>query len=145
MTMILRIGKRQGTCLGSGQNGFTLIEVMLSVVLLSVGLVAINQALLKSLSTLAYLQTRGQANSITQNKIWEIQSAAWNQNEAPSRKEDGVLLGTHQAFNYKLQSVTVRGSELLYEIRLAVRWLESGKELGLQRSFYARLPPPPQS
>ncbi len=130
---------------GKSQNGFTLMEVILSVMILSIGLIAINQTLLRSLSLLHYSETRFEANRFAENKIWEIQDAAFHQGKAPQRKEEGVLLGSHKTFSYHLQAVTVRGSEFLYEIRMAIHWLEAGKENGLSRSFYARLPTLTQS
>jgi len=120
--------------------GFTLVEVILSVVILSIGLVAVNQTLLRSLSILSYSQTRFQANRLMENKIWEIQNQASVKKKAPPSKEDGVLLGAKRTFTYQLQSVSVRGSAFLYEIRMAIHWLESGQDKGLSRSFYALLP-----
>ncbi len=130
---------------GKSQTGFTLMEVILSVMILSVGLIAVNQTLLRSLSILHFSETRFEANRLAENKIWEIQDAALHHGKAPQRKEEGVLLGARKTFSYQLQALTVRGSDFLYEIRMAIHWLEAGKENGLSRSFYARLPTPAQS
>ncbi len=127
------------------KNGFTLIEVLISVMILSFGLIAVNQTLLQSLSILNYAQTRFQASRAAEKKIFEIQNQAWHQKKAPKPKESGVLLGDRKTFTYLLQSAGVRGSEFLYEVRMAIQWLESGKEKGLTRSFYARLPYVPKA
>ena len=140
--MTLQIGKRnqKGHLIPRASAGFTLIEVILSVVIHSVGLVAVNQTLLHSLSVLSYSQTRFQANRLAENKMWEIQNQTFSKNQPPPRRDEGVLLGTNRTFSYQLQSVSVRGSEFLYEIRMVIHWLESGREKGLSRNFYARLP-----
>lgn len=141
--MTLPIGNSK-TCIRlQEQGGFSLIEVVLCVVLLSVGLIAINQTLLKSLSTLSYIEHRYEADRIAQNQIWEIQNQAWYEKKSPLPRDKGVLLGSSKTFSYDLRSAQL--SAFLYEVRLTVEWPESGKNKGLTRAFYASLPPLPKS
>lgn len=142
--MMLIIGKTPQRTWGALAQGFTLIEVMLSVTLLSLGLIAVNQTLLSSLSILNYSDTRFDADQAAQHKIFEIQDQALHHKQAPRAKEEGVLLRGRKTFSYLLQSVSVRGSQSLYEVRLRVQWLDAGKEKGLNRTFYARVPSIPQ-
>ncbi len=136
-----RIGKLRISC---WQSGFSLIEVLLSVVILSTGLVLINQTLLRSLTAADYANTRARADQAVEKKIWEVKSLAWAERSRPPAREEGVLLEGKETFPYELQSVGVRGSDFLYEVRLAVKWLNSGREKGLTRAFYARLPNEPK-
>ncbi len=124
----------------SGQRGFSLIEALLSVVILSIGLVLINQALLYSLTASDYANTRAEVNQSADKKIWEVKNAAWSQGVIPPFREEGVLLEGKDSFPYEMRSVGVRGSQFLYEVRLKVNWLNSGRQKGLTRTFYARLP-----
>ncbi len=133
--MILQIAK-----LKKGQSGFSLIEVVLSVIVLSVGLIAVNQTLLFALSSLNYADIRMQADQLAEEKIWEVQSTARHSAQKPPVREEGEILGSDRAFNYILQSVAVRGSSYLYESRLSLEWRDSGKKNKIVRHFYASLP-----
>lgn len=123
--------------------GFSLIEVMLCVVILSVGLVAVNQAMLSSLSVIRYALTRGEAARMANLKIWEVISAAQHRRKAPPALEKGTLLGSAKTLNYELKSAA-EGSRQLYRVRLHVQWNESDKNRGLTRDFYVRLPEIPK-
>lgn len=139
--MMLPIGKNgsvQGLRLA--QAGFSLIEVLLSVVILSAGLVLINQTLLQSLVAADYANTRARADRAANKRIWEVKSLVWTERARPPVKEDGVLLEDKDTFTYQINSTGVRGSQFLYEVRLSLKWLNSGREKGLTRAFYARLP-----
>jgi type II secretory pathway pseudopilin PulG len=122
------------------QVGFSILEVVLSVVLVSVGLVAVSQTSLFSLSTLNYANVRFEANRAAEEKIWEVQNQALRWGQRPPATEEGQLLGTERIFAYHLQSVPLQGSSFLFEVRLSVQWLSSGKRNTLNRDFYARLP-----
>ncbi len=124
------------------ESGFSLIEVILSVVILSVGLIAINRTLLNSLSVLGYSKTRSEAERVASNKIWEIQSLAIHQNIKPEASESGELLAQTKTFSYNLLSAPAGGMDLLREVRLQVKWPESGRIQGLKRAFYVLLPTP---
>ncbi|HRK61581.1 MAG TPA: prepilin-type N-terminal cleavage/methylation domain-containing protein [Candidatus Omnitrophota bacterium] len=123
--------------------GFSLIEVMLCVVILSAGLVAVNQAMLSSLSVIRYALTRGEAARIVNLKIWDIVSAAQHRRQAPPAFERGTLLGSAKTLNYELKSAA-EGSRQLYRVRLDVQWDESNKNRGITRDFYVRLPEIPK-
>jgi len=125
---------------GQGQQGFSLVEVLLSVVILSAGLVAVNQTLLQSLAAADYVNTRAQADQASEKKIWEIKNSAWVDRVPPPLREEGMLLEGRNVFPYQVRSVSVRGSRFLHEVRLSARWVDSGRQKGLTRTFYARLP-----
>ena len=125
------------------QSGFSLIEVMLCVVMLSVGLVAVNRTLLTSLGAMSFAVMRAEADRVTADKVWEIQSNARNRNQPPASSESGTLLGSEKTFEYDLKSAAT-GNGRLREVRLAVHWKNSGKEQGLTRAFYVLLPNVPK-
>lgn len=120
-------------------KGFTLIEVMLCVVVLSIGLVAVNQTMLKSLDVIRYVLTRAEADRVANLKIWEIHSDAKHRQEAPPANERGTLLGTDKVFRYQLQAAEEGGNKL-YRVRIRLDWTETSKSRGLTRDFYVRLP-----
>ncbi|MFH2145108.1 MAG: prepilin-type N-terminal cleavage/methylation domain-containing protein, partial [Candidatus Omnitrophota bacterium] len=56
-----------------GKKGFTLIEVMIAVVILSVGIIVIYESFLISLDTLKLFFNRLNANLILTEKLWQTQ------------------------------------------------------------------------
>jgi prepilin-type N-terminal cleavage/methylation domain-containing protein len=138
--MTLRIGRRIMARGVRKEIGFTLIEVLLSVMILSFGLIVVNQTLLRSLSHLSYSQARFQANQVMERKIFETRKKAWSEKKRPPSRDNGVLLENRTSYSFESQSVSVRGSKFLYEVRMAIHWLDSGKEKGFSRTFYIQLP-----
>jgi prepilin-type N-terminal cleavage/methylation domain-containing protein len=140
--MILPTGSSKASkeTLARRQVGFSLVEVMICVVILSLGLFSVNQTLLRSLSSLHYIETRFEANRVAENKIWEIQNQALHQKVAPGSRESGTLLGADKTFEYEASAHPIDHMNRLYKVRFVVRWLESGREKALIRNFYIRFP-----
>lgn len=138
--MTLTTGKKKERRSVPQQRGLSLIEVMLCVVVLSVGLAAVNQTLLKSLESLIYVQNRFEADRVASNQIWEIQNQAWHHQAPPPMRSDGSWLGNKQSYAYQIQAAPAHGLKSLYEVRVFASGMVPGKEKGLTRVFYARLP-----
>lgn len=139
--MTLPTGKRRPRGQGKLKRdaaGFTLIEVLLSVVILSAGLVAVDQILLRLAGHTGYLEHRGEASRLAANKKWEAEQEAEKKGSAPTGQ--GVLLGARKAFSYQLKSKGVEGQAGLLEMELAVGWEESGIKKDIHRTFYLSLP-----
>lgn len=121
------------------QSGFTLIEIILSVVILSVGLIAVDQILLSSLTTLRYVKTRAEADRVLTHKIWEVENQVKHTHRFPATPDTGVLLGTDKTFTYYLQSNSE--SAFLKQMRLSVNWPDAGRMQGISRTFYVLASP----
>ena len=80
------------------QKGMTLIEVLLAVVVLSIGLVAVHRALLASFQTLKYAENRLEAERILSEKKWELEDYLSRMKRLPaSLSNETVSLGSRKA------------------------------------------------
>lgn len=127
----------------NNQKGLSLVEMVLAVVVFSVGLVAIDQMLLASYSNFHYLSNRMEAERLLANKIWEIESRLSHGGAFPNAREAGNLMGTRKRYFYEIKTETKAESEqgsdpkmLLQEANLHLQWNETGRKKGFTRSFY---------
>lgn len=128
------IGKR------GGRGGFTLIEVLVSVVILMAGVIVIDQILLVSMSRLGFLEHRFEANRLLTNKIWEVQDLINRTGAAPKNFDDSVLMGSERVYNYAMQSKSVGKTAGLYQADFRISWTEAGWAKKILRSYYFGIP-----
>jgi len=136
--MISSTGKRAPGLPGIG--GFTLVEVMLSVVILMAGVIVIDQILLASMSRLSFLEHRFEANRLLANKIWEVQDLINRTGTAPKNFDDSVLMGHERVYNYAMQAKPVGKSGDLYRADFRIAWTEAGWAQKIVRTYYLGMP-----
>lgn len=105
-----------------GNNGFTLIEVMVALVIVSLSLSAVLASISKTIKDAATLQQRSYASWIAQNKITELRLSS----ESPevSKKESEVRFASQE---WSLETtISATGVERLFRIDVAVS--HSGSE-----------------
>lgn len=98
MMMILKIGNRYTNTWLSSNNlrrNFTLIEVMISVVILSIGLVFILQGISSSINATGLSQQITEACILAENKISELEMKLLKGIEIPSEER-----GEDERFNW---------------------------------------------
>lgn len=126
------------------QRGFTLVELLLSIVILSAGLVVINQTLLASASSLSYVDNRTTANHVMANKIWEIGDQA-DRGKLFQKTERGIIAAGEKKIDYKLNAFPAetgpsssgeRDESSLIPMTLAFQWEQTGRKKSISRSFY---------
>ena len=135
---MLKIGKAGGT----GAQGFSLLEILLSVVILSVGLVAMNRVLIGSVMALAGMSSRSEARRFAADKIWELQDISERLNQRPGKAEEGRMTGGDKTYQYEVLWKPLQGIDSLMEGRLQISWREGGLTKRIQRVFYAHVPLP---
>ena len=121
-------------------GGFTLIEVLVSVVILMAGVIVIDQILLVSMSRLSFLEHRFEANRLLTNKIWEVQDLINRTGAAPKNFDDSVLMGNERVYNYAMQSKPVGKTAGLYQADFRIAWTEAGWTKKILRSYYFGIP-----
>jgi type II secretion system protein I len=123
------------------KKGFTLIEVLLSVVILAVGIVAVQKVFIGSLSALSVIENWDQAEWLLQNKIWETERRLQEKPKSfPSVPRYEVLLGKHRAYQYDLNIRSISPDNNLLEAEAKISWENRGIRRSISRVFYLMVP-----
>ncbi len=109
------------------KSGFILAEVILTVIILSVGLTAIIQSYLMGLRAYVMNKDYAIATSLLDNKLYELMQ------EGPledGKKEEEHFQEPYDNFKYTLESHAVKNDDRfqgLSEVRLTVSWMTGHK------------------
>lgn len=122
--------------LKTGNKGFTLIEIMISVAILAFGVILVYEALLKSLNAFGYYSDYFAVSSWMDEKIWQVQDALKN-NGAFSEEAQGVYASNKREFYWNLSFLTLDTSAGLYRIDLRVGGQPGSRRPVFTRSAYA--------
>jgi len=122
------------------ENGFTVIEVLLCVVIIATGIIAIFRPFLGAVSTLHHLDRRIEAANLLNQKIWEFQSATQESGQLTGGKTQGVLMGGEIAYHYHSQATRVDNSPRLFKVNFKATWNENGFGKSLLKDVYVLLP-----
>jgi prepilin-type N-terminal cleavage/methylation domain-containing protein len=129
--MMLRTGNKPA-------GGFTLVEIMVTVAVLSLGLVCVYQSLFICLDTYKYcnnyLNVLPQANE----KIWLAQNALKTSGPDAQVETEGNFTNGGKVIDWWLSYLLVDESEYLYQITMDVKWKEANRSAWLSRTAYAR-------
>ncbi len=124
-----------------GNKSFTLIEVMVTVSVLSFGILLLYHSFFISVDSVQYASNRINAQIWLDSKAWdEKDSFARSGGVVPVASETGVfkLNGRDFIFNRSMQPLDPG----LYALTLTLSWKESGKERFLSYATYLILNEP---
>jgi len=125
----------------AGRKGFTLIEVILSIVILALGIVSVQRVFLNSLSALSVIEHWSQAQGLLENKIWEIGREIQEKGKKfQKRKEGGLLLGSNRVYQYDLNIQEISPDANLLEAKATISWGRQGVGHAIKRTFYLMVP-----
>lgn len=88
-------------------DGFTLIEVLISVVILSIGIVVVLQAFDTSLFALGVSRDTQRATMLIREKMAELEMSALEQDGIEPGSSSGRFLRTNKGFHWELQVTQV--------------------------------------
>ena len=116
-------------------KGMTLIEVLASVVVLSVGITACYKPLLVSLDVLQYLDERIHANYLMNEQIWKLEEKLMRGGEL---QEGGQSLSDSSDPNYETQIRTqhLADNKRLERVSIHVSWTHSRQTKGVTQEIY---------
>ena len=125
------------------KNGFTLIEVMVTVVILATGLTMIYRGFLLSLDHQRYMVRRLHADSVLDEKIKEVKYLFQEKGEAALMKLAEEPAVEHVVINNKDVLFTIitlfqndPKVENFLQMDIGISWLERGHPIRLSRSVY---------
>jgi type II secretion system protein I len=120
----------------TGNKGFTLIEVMISVAILAFGVILVYEALFKSLDAFGYYSNYFAVACWMDEKIWQAQDALKNTG-AFSEESQGVYTSNGREFPWNLSVLSLDSSAGLYRIDLRVGGQPGSRRPAFTRSAYA--------
>jgi type II secretion system protein I len=132
--MILSLLKKN-----NNRNGFTLIEVMVSLVILSVGIVYILKSFVISLERTTHIRNRIYATTAVDNRINYIQRMLRAYEMLPidlNRKEEVHLGGKEMTFKQHMVIREVAEMPEVFDLTLTLSWQEGLRDITLSRSAY---------
>ncbi|MDP8213352.1 MAG: type II secretion system protein [Candidatus Zapsychrus exili] len=140
--MILLIGKKRSSIKNvrfNRENGFTFIEVMVTLVIFSVGIVMIFKSFLISLDRMNYLTNRLYATTLLDNRIERIDRflkvyGALPFDEQQVREVD--VGGKKVGFKEYVSIGEIEDFVEVFKLDLKLSWKENNKELNISRSKY---------
>lgn len=132
------------TWLIGNNKGFTFIELMVTVIVLTVGLVLIIQGFITAAGALNNMQDNIQAVRFLDLKMQELEASAGKDNGIKRGNSEGKFSSGAKDFNWSLEVIGVEKekdldlSEDLNEVRLKVSWQEKGLPKDLSAAAYLR-------
>ncbi len=123
------------------KKGFTLVEVILSVVILTVGVISVQKILIGSLSALSVIENWDQSEWLLQGKIWEVKRRIQEKPQGfqPARKHE-ILLGKNRTYQYDLNIRSISPDNNLMEAEAEISWENRGIRRSVSRVFYLMVP-----
>ncbi|MGE0269555.1 MAG: prepilin-type N-terminal cleavage/methylation domain-containing protein [Candidatus Omnitrophota bacterium] len=139
--MILKTGNKNRFFVRMKNNdgGYTFVEVLLAVVIFSLGMVGIFRTLIVSMDRMSLLTTRLYANLILENQITNVERTLRNFNTIPFELNPKEVIDTGSGqVEFDKKSVIEQLPELndILSIDLTLSWTEKGRLIQLTKSAY---------
>lgn len=122
----------------TGSKGFTLIEILVALLVLTVGFSQLFLIFLESASAVRHVGNRMAAVVFMENAAWEARErwrlAAFNE---VYRYENTVTNGA-QSFDITAEAKKIPGFQRLYNLEVKASWNEGKKEISMRRENLIR-------
>ena len=122
---------------GNNKNGFTLIEVMVTVAILSLGTLVIHEGLLHSADVLTHYNSLLTAREWSENKIWDLKEALLFSEPPQPTENSGSFESAGRSYAWSADNSLASNADELYLINLDIGWREGQKPINLAQSVYA--------
>ena len=127
--------------LRAARRGLTLVEVLVSLVILSVGAVTILQAMVRISHAQALAAYQSKAYLVALSKLGDVEVAFREGRDVEASDTGTVRIGEH-AFQWDLASTSLVGEPLVRVVSLAVRWRAGTQTFQRRFETQLRLPAP---
>ncbi|MEI7998137.1 MAG: prepilin-type N-terminal cleavage/methylation domain-containing protein [Candidatus Omnitrophota bacterium] len=127
------MGSQRQSIIGYKRKGFTFIEIMVALMILSSGIVMIYKSFFSCVDYLSYLTCRLYASQMIESKIADV-SRSYRENQGVFF-DRGATTETVEVnhkwidFNYAIETSPVSGMDYVYRLNVALSW-HDGKRLG---------------
>jgi len=119
---------------------FTLVEIIVTVTILSLGIVFVYQGFLTSLGANGYCKNYLVAQNWIDQKFWNTQKSLLEYHSLFTQKREGNIKINGKEFSWQFDYSLIAGSEAmdLYDIQLWLYWKEGKRSIKLVRATYFR-------
>jgi len=118
------------------KRGMTLLEVLVSVVILGTALIAIYRPLLSSLSALNFVDSRLEAIHLMNVKIWEFRQKVKILGKFPREGIREELIGRQKVYAFRLDAGGKSEPGGLVPVRCEISWEVGRQQKNICRTFY---------
>lgn len=118
-------------------QGFTLIEIMVTVAILSFGIVAIFESFFISLDAFSYYSNYIDAQGWINEKIWQLQDQLNKEGLLIAGDDRGFLKIKNRDFDWTTSISLIDEKYGLYKLSVSLFWHEGSRERFIYRMAYA--------
>ncbi|MBN3039084.1 MAG: prepilin-type N-terminal cleavage/methylation domain-containing protein [Candidatus Omnitrophica bacterium] len=125
---------------GSDKKGFTLIELMVAVAILSFGLVMIYEAFFSYMDAYNYVFRRLEAQRWIEEKVWQTENELVISGMLMPGDMSGSFIRSNKKFSWNM-SIRLIGEieeSSLYELTLEVSWQEVTRDAKISQVAYVQ-------
>ncbi|MFC1645931.1 prepilin-type N-terminal cleavage/methylation domain-containing protein [Candidatus Omnitrophota bacterium] len=119
------------------RRGFTLIEIMVTVVILSFGILAIYESLFISLDAFNYYSNYLNAQRWANEKVWELQNQLLLSEPLTADDNRGAFTINNKNFNWSVSIKPIDMKYGLYKLDVSLFWQEGSRERFVYRGAFA--------
>lgn len=119
------------------QSAFTLIEIMVATVVLSLGAVLVHRSFFTCLDSVNYYSDYLSVIPWMDEKVWQAQDALSRSESPQLAGKNGEFKSRNKVFSWNLGYGFVDEESRLYRINLVVFWQEGSRKVKLLRTAYA--------
>ncbi len=124
-------------CREAGPTGFSFFELMVTVAILSFGIVMVFQAFIVSLNTFSYYLTHLQVQNWADEKIWEISDKLMQKDSLDSSETNGNCIIGSKKIAWNIYIVPIDEKNEFFNLSLILSWQEGSRRIEVQRATYA--------
>jgi prepilin-type N-terminal cleavage/methylation domain-containing protein len=128
---------RRTTSKTGNSLGFTFVEVMMTLVILSAGIVMIYKSFFMCVDYLSYLTCRLHASQMIETKISDMKRSYRESEDATFDR--GATTETVEVnrkwvdFNYDIEMSPIAGLDYVYKIKVVLSWHDGSRRMQLSR------------
>jgi prepilin-type N-terminal cleavage/methylation domain-containing protein len=134
------IAEQKGPRKRSSTKGFTLMEIMVTVAVLSFGIVSIYEAFFISVDTYGYYTRYLNVRDWVDGKITELELALLESQVLEQGRTAGQITRGHKTFDWTVQVTLIGEDQGLYAVDVRIFWREGVRTVDISRTAYL-MPP----
>jgi prepilin-type N-terminal cleavage/methylation domain-containing protein len=120
------------------KRAFTLLEVMVTTAVLSLGTVLIHESFFITLDSYDYCSNYFNVAPWMDEKIWQVRDNIIRLGSSSQIETSGTFTIKNKDFSWNLSHSLVEGAQDLHKLDLVVFWKEGQRKVKLSRTAYAK-------